>query len=170
MWQYIVTFVSSLAVAWIAIRWSARNTDKRVLGRLKREISDNITMCGIIYDHLDEELKLLKEGRVRIYPLTPLETSAWNAASGTTLFSDENLSMALHGAYAVVSIANRFVERIEELKYGPVTVLAKNLNDVREDNYIGLKTYIESAGRVALEDAKKVIDYKLSTYKWWRLW
>lgn len=170
MWQYIVTFISSLAVAWVAIRWSARNTDKRVLYRLKREISDNITMCQIIHDHLDEELKLLKEGKVRIYPLTPLETSAWNAASWTTSFSDESLSMAFHGAYAVVRIVNSFINRIEELKYGPVTVLAKNLNDVRQDNYIGLKTYVESAARVALEKAKKVIDYELSTYKWWRLW
>ena len=171
MWQYIITFTASLLVAlitvWISLRWSARERDKRVLRGLKNELATNVTICKYLCENLDKETEWVKDGKHGITPLAQLQTWAWNIAKSTIILSDHDGSSKLEYAYIAADIINRYIQRIEELKYGAVTS-AKNIKEMRENNCVALKNYILEAAIPALTEARNIIDKELSKDKWWR--
>ena len=169
MWPYIVTFISSLAVAWIAIRWSARSKDKGILNSLAREISTNISICELTCQHLEEEIKLTDEHKMGIRPFPELFTRSWNMTASTMPVSKSDAFGEIEAAYHSIDVVNISIRRIEELKHG-LPVMFNGAREIRKMNYTELKRYIEEYTLPALKDAKQVVDKELPKYKWWLLW
>lgn len=168
MWQYIVTFIGSLVVAWFSVRWSARMRDKRALTSLGNEISTNLELCKVVCDNLHKDVESLKEGKTSVTPLAQLHTWAWNVTASAISLSDEDASRALEVAYTTTDITNNHVQRIEELKHGVIPILVGEKAWPKiEANCAALKKYIEERTIVALQDAKVVLDKELSKYRWW---
>lgn len=163
------TFLGSLVVAllavWVSLRWSAKSSDKRMLTNLRSEISTNIFICEDISVKLNQEFEWAEKRMHGITPLPQLHTWAWNTAKSTITLSDQDASQTLELVYIATDIVNRHVQRIEELKY---RTAIKNIKEIRQNNCVALKSYIQETFISFLKEAEIAIDKELSKYRWWR--
>ncbi len=131
MWQYSITFISSLVVAllsvWLAQSWSARRERSKTLEYLKSEISGNIKDCKLISEWLDKDFDTMTKGDTALTPYLRLHDSVWYSVRGS-LISDYAIATQLEDAYRLISVVNNLLGRIEELRYRRIDETSKGFS------------------------------------------
>lgn len=159
-WQYVVAIVASLFIALIAVRFdhwlSRRNEYRKAISSVRDDIDANIANCGLICSLIDKDLNA-PEGKNVDTPYRGFSELAWITWKGVILVRNHDLASKIAIAYYCIPIANIFLYRIEELKWGSVAVIV----DVREQYVETLKAakrHISNILLPHLKDAREFLE------------
>lgn len=159
-WQYVVAIVASLFIALIAVRFdhwlSGRNEYRKAISSMNDDIDANIAICALISGLIDKDLKA-PEGKLLDTPYRGFSESTWNTWKGVILVRNYELASKIEAAYFCIPIMNKFLYRIEELKWGPVAVVV-NVREQYRENLKAAKRYVSKILLPHLRDAKECLE------------
>lgn len=163
-WQYIVTFIGSLAVAlssvWFAQWLSAKREYRKALEYLKNEVSTNIKVSGLICQWVDRNLEASKDKQMVVASCPHLYDSAWVSVKGALAVKDYVIAANLEEAYFLITVVNDHMRNFEELRWGVGSAL-KDMG-LRMDSILKVtRLTIVSHLMPKLEEAISRLDKKL---------
>jgi hypothetical protein len=164
LWQYIATFIISLAVALIAVwfaQWFSTKRDyRKILENIRSEINSNTEVSALIIVWIDSNIKALDKDELVAASCPHFYYDAWVFGKGSITISDYPLYSKLGKIYFKISMANELLRTVEELTWGIAGAMTGS-ESRRKTVFEVLQETVERQLLPQLIEANKLLDNML---------